>query len=192
MLSCSATRSSTSCSVTDDARCRAPTLPQLCQAGRALAAADHYRDRPCRRRVTTEAETFDADYLIVALGADYDMERPRGWPRPTNSIRERGRAPARCAAHLHQGKGAHRGLRRAVQMPAGAQRMRLDAARLPSQSRRARGLRDQLRAAVGQSGAALAGNLARAGGGFHRARHQIRSRPPRGVARLRPQGRNSR
>ncbi len=33
---------------------------------------------PVAKRVTTDAETFDADYLIVALGVDYDMEATPG------------------------------------------------------------------------------------------------------------------
>ena len=49
---------------------------------------------------------------------------------------------------FNRGKGADRRLRRALQMPAGAQRMRLYAARLSGHSRCARCLRDQLRAAA--------------------------------------------
>ena len=33
---------------------------------------------PVARRVTTDAESFEADYLIVALGADYDIEATPG------------------------------------------------------------------------------------------------------------------
>jgi sulfide:quinone oxidoreductase len=29
---------------------------------------------PVAKRVTTDAESFEADFLIVALGADYDMD----------------------------------------------------------------------------------------------------------------------
>ena len=145
---------------------------------------------PESRRVTTDGGTYEADFLIVALGADYDMETTRGWPM--HILWWGGRATTRCAAHLQQGKGTYRGLRCAVQMPARAKRMRLDAARLPSQSRGPRGLRYQLRAAVGKSGTALARNLARVGGGFHRAQYQVCSRPPCGLCRRRPQGRNSR
>ena len=140
---------------------------------------------PESRRVTTDGGTYEADFLIVALGADYDMGATPG-------LADAGRATTRCAAHLQQGKGTYRGLRCAVQMPARAKRMRLDAARLPSQSRGPRGLRYQLRAAVGKSDTALARNLARVGGGFHRAQYQVCSRPPCGLCRRRPQGRNSR
>src|SRR3712207_3248326 len=33
---------------------------------------------PVARRVTTDAGTYDADYLVVAMGADYDMAATPG------------------------------------------------------------------------------------------------------------------
>jgi sulfide:quinone oxidoreductase len=34
---------------------------------------------PATRRVTTDANTYDADYLVVAMGADYDMDATPGF-----------------------------------------------------------------------------------------------------------------
>ena len=36
---------------------------------------------PVRRRVTTDAGTYDADFLAIALGADYDLEATPGFQR---------------------------------------------------------------------------------------------------------------
>ena len=148
---------------------------------------------PAARRVTTDGGTYEADFLVVALGADYDIDATPGLAEADEfySVAGAERA-ARRAAHLHPRKGADRRLRRALQMPAGAERVRLDAARLSRQSRRPRRLRDQLRAAAAEPGSAVAGHLAGARGGFRRARHQVHSRPPRRQDRQRPQGRHSR
>jgi sulfide:quinone oxidoreductase len=37
---------------------------------------------PAARRVTTDGGTFDADYLVVALGADYDISATPGQVSP--------------------------------------------------------------------------------------------------------------
>ena len=148
---------------------------------------------PNARRVTTNVQTYEADFLVIALGADYDMDATPGLAECGSEFYSvAGAARLRDLLHILKGPRDHWRLRGSIQVPAGAQRMRPDAARLPSQRGRPRGLRNQLRAAVAESGAALARNLASAGGGLHRAQHQIYSRSPCGLCRRRPQGRNSR
>ena len=90
---------------------------------------------PATRRVTTDAGTHDADYLVVALGADYDIAATP--PRRRRGVLFGGRreALARHPADLLQGKRRHRRLRCAVQVPTGAERVRADDARLPADAR---------------------------------------------------------
>lgn len=47
---------------------------------------------PKTRRVTTDAGTHDGDYLVVALGADYDFAATPGSKASTSSTRSPGRA----------------------------------------------------------------------------------------------------
>ena len=99
---------------------------------------------PERRRVTTDGGDLEADFLVVALGAEYDMDATPGLAEANEFYTVAGAERLRdVLPDLQPGKGADRGLRRAVQVPAGAQRMRLDAARLSGQSRCPRSLRDR-------------------------------------------------
>ena len=62
--------------------CPTPAMPS-----RACGCSSrHHRDRPRGRRVTTEAGIFDADFLVVALGADYDFAGTPGLAKPMNFI----------------------------------------------------------------------------------------------------------
>ena len=127
-----------------DAGPRAPAVPQF-PASRVCASCSETVTAidPGARRVTTDGGTYEADYLVVALGADYDIAATPGLAeRQRILFGGRSGAAARRVARLHAGKGADRGVRRAVQMPAGAERVRLDAARLSGQSRCPRSLRD--------------------------------------------------
>ena len=55
------------------------------QAGGAAAARDGHRDRSRGAPVTTDQGVHEADFLVVALGADYDIEATPGWPREETS-----------------------------------------------------------------------------------------------------------
>ena len=63
----------------DDPRRGAPPVREIRQAGgaassgRSITAID-----PAARRVTTDAGVHECDYLVVALGADYDMAATPG------------------------------------------------------------------------------------------------------------------
>ena len=90
--------------------------------GRATpdAVADAYRDiakpgvrflretvtaiDPEARRVTTDAGTHEADILVIALGADYDLDATPGSPRAGTSS-TRSPAPPSCAdvPDVHEG-----------------------------------------------------------------------------------------
>ena len=64
---------------TNDARRRPAAVPRRRQARRAPAARDRHRDRPRgARRVETDGGTYEADVLVVALGADYDVDATPG------------------------------------------------------------------------------------------------------------------
>ena len=51
---------------------------------------------PDQRRVTTDAGSYDADVLAVALGADYDFAATPGFEEAATST-TRSRAPSACA-----------------------------------------------------------------------------------------------
>ena len=57
---------------------RAVALSQLCEAGGSLRAGDGPAIDPVSRRVTTDGGSYDADFLVIALGADYDMDATPG------------------------------------------------------------------------------------------------------------------
>ena len=138
--------------------------------------------------MTTDAGVHEADFLVVALGADYDFAATPG-PRAragTSSTRSPGAERLRDAPpDVHEGHAIDRRLRRAVQVPAGAERVRAAAARLSRRARRARRLRDLLRDAAPRARAAVAGDLEGAPRGVRRARHR-RSSPDRRVSSLDP------
>ena len=88
------------------------------------------RDRP------TPA-SHEADFLVVALGADYDIDATpgpgRGRQRVLLGRRRRAAAPS-CSPAFARGPRDRRRLRRALQVPAGAERVRAAAARPPDAS----------------------------------------------------------
>ena len=87
---------------------------------------------PEARRVTTDAGVHEADVLVVALGADYDLDATPGLAEAGNEFYSVAGAE-RLAAILPgvlPGPRGHRRLRGAVQVPAGAERVRPAAARL--------------------------------------------------------------
>ena len=116
---------------------------------------------PEARRVTTDAGVHEADVLVVALGADYDFDATPGLAEAGNEFYSVAGAErlARGAAVVLARPGDHRRLRRAVQVPARAERGRAAAARLPVRARRPRRLRDLVRDPVRHAGAAVAGHL---------------------------------
>ncbi len=122
-----------------------PSLPRPGQARCAVRADDDPR-RSTRqaRRVETDAGAFEADVLVVALGADLH-------PAATPGLVEGGHefytvagafAAARRARRLRRRTGRRRGHLDAVQVPARAERDRAAAARLPRPARAARRQRD--------------------------------------------------
>ena len=89
---------------------------------------------PTARRTVTDAGTFDADVLVVALGADYDLAATPGLVEGGNefyTVDGRLRA-ARRAAALRAWAGDRRRVRQVIQVPTGAERDRPAAARLTS------------------------------------------------------------
>lgn len=83
---------------------------------------------PERRRVTTDKGVHEADILVIALGADYDVSATPGITLGRNEFGSGRRPYGQGAARFHPRSCRDRSLRRALQMPARAQRMRLDAA----------------------------------------------------------------
>ena len=137
---------------------------------------------PEARRVTTDAGVHEADVLVVALGADYDFDATPGLADGGNefySVAGAERLRDVLPAFSQRPRG-HRRLRRAVQVPAGAERGRPAAARLPLDARRARRLRDHASCMpfgtpVPPSPETSAGAARR----VRRARHRVRPRPSR-------------
>ena len=79
---------------------------------------------PDARRVTTDGGTYEADVLVVALGADYDFDATPGLVETGNEFYSVAGAArlAERAADLRARPRDRRRLRRAVQVPAGAER----------------------------------------------------------------------
>ena len=86
---------------------------------------------PEAKRVTTDAGVHEADYLVIALGADYDLDATPGLAEGGNEFYSVAGAERLAADHpdLLPGAGADRRLRRPVQVPAGAERVRAAARR---------------------------------------------------------------
>ena len=112
---------------------------------------------PERRRVTTQNGTYDADVLVVALGADYD-------PDATPGLVEGGNEFYSVAGAERLRFGASQLLERprdcrcdfnALQMPAGAERGGVVIARLSQHTRCERCLRNQPRHAVRYSNSSI-------------------------------------
>ena len=163
------------------------------EARRAHPARDDHCDRPRgspgghRRRDARRGRPGGRTRCRLRHGRD---ARP-GRGRQRVLLRGRSRAAARGAADLLQRPRHRRRLRRAVQVPAGAQRVRAAAARLAVHARRPRRLPDLDRDPVRHPGAALAGHLRGAGRGVRRARHRVRAQPPGRVARPGAPGRGA-
>ena len=85
---------------------------------------------PEARRVTTDAGVHEADVLVIALGADYDMDATPGLAEGGNEFYSvaRRRAAGRDRPGVLGGPRGHRRVRRAVQVPSGAERVRAAAA----------------------------------------------------------------
>jgi sulfide:quinone oxidoreductase len=81
---------------------------------------------PEKRRVTTDDGVFDADYLVVALGADYDFGATPGLSETNEFYSVAGAERLRdvLPADVPEGQGDGRRLRGTLQMSAGTQRMR--------------------------------------------------------------------
>ena len=97
---------------------------------------------PEARRVTTDAGVHEADVLVVALGADYDFDATPGLAEGGNefySVAGR-RAAGRDHPDVLRGPRGDRRVRRAVQVPAGAERVRAAADDELTRARRARRL----------------------------------------------------
>jgi sulfide:quinone oxidoreductase len=77
---------------------------------------------PAAKRVTTDAGVHEADFLVIALGADYDLAATPGLAKVgTEFFRRRGRSAGAEGPRVLLRAGADRRLRRSVQVPAGAQ-----------------------------------------------------------------------
>ena len=128
------------------------------------------RSTRTRARVTTERGTHEADVLVVALGADYDYAAtpgPDAGRESSTRSRRRAAAPSGSPA-FERGPRDRRRLRRAVQVPARAERVRPAAARPPDRARAPRPVRDHLRHPVPDADPAVAGH--------ERGAHRRRSR----------------
>ena len=134
---------------------------------------------PEARRVTTDAGVHEADVLVVALGADYDMEATPGLAEAgTSSIPSRARRGWRRCSRRSAGPRDRRCLRGAVQVPAGAERGRALAPRLSLGAGRPWRMRDLDRDSFDDSGPSLARHI---GGPGHRLRgvwNRVRCGPP--------------
>ena len=87
---------------------------------------------PSARRVTTDAGSYDADFLVVAMGADYDMDATPGLEAGGHEYYTvAGAERLRDAlAEFDGGKGPRLRARAAVQVPAGPVRGGVPAARV--------------------------------------------------------------
>ena len=81
---------------------------------------------PEARPVSTDAGTHEADVLVIALGADYDMDATPGLAEAGNEFYSVAGAErlAGIIPTFSRGHARDRRLRRAVQVPAGAERVR--------------------------------------------------------------------
>jgi sulfide:quinone oxidoreductase len=75
---------------------------------------------PIARRVATDVGTHDADFLVVAMGADYDMLATPGFAEGGHE--GGGGAPTRCTSSVRGRARSRFGARPAVQVSAGAVR----------------------------------------------------------------------
>ena len=137
---------------------------------------------PEARRVTTDAGTHEADALVVALGADYDMAATPGMAESGDEFYSfEGAVRMRDAIRdFTQGPRRDRRLRRAVQVPAGAERVRAACCTTTSSARGVRGdCEITLVLPVRPARAAVARDVGGAGRRVRGARHPLRRRAPR-------------
>ena len=90
-------------------------------------------------------------------------------------------ALARCASDFHARARRDRRVRSPLQMPAGAERVRADAARPSADAGRAQRLSHHAREPAPQPGAPLAGDVPGADRRCSRAQHRLPSQPPGGI-----------
>ena len=92
---------------------------------------------PEARRVATDLDTYEADVLVVALGADYDLAATPGLAEAGNEFYSVAGAEALrdVLPSFRVGHGDRRRVRRAVQVSAGAERGGDAARRLPARAR---------------------------------------------------------
>ncbi len=146
---------------------------------------------PEARSVTTDAAVHEADFLVVALGADYDIDATPGLAEDGNefySVPGAERVAGRAAGVLGR-PGRNRRLRSPLQVPARAERSGAAAARLPGGARHPRRLSNHLSDATAEPGAAVSRDLGGAARRFRRARHRFPGRRPDRLTRPGPQGR---
>src|SRR4029453_3304850 len=130
---------------------------------------------PEARRVTTDAGAYEADVLVVALGADYDYEATPGLTEFGNEFYSVAGAQ-RLAAALPQFTSAscgRRRLRHAVQVSARAERGRPAPPRLPPLAWRARRLRDRDGDVLQDADPSVAGFVSGVAGGVPGARARV-------------------
>ncbi len=140
---------------------------------------------PEGRRVTTDAAEHEADVLVVALGADYDLDATPGLAEAGNEFYSVAGAArlGELLPYLRGWERRDRRVRRAVQVPSCTERGRVAAARLPHGARPPRGERDHVRDPVPDPGATVPGDVGGAAGRLRRAGHRVRPRAPRDRAR---------
>ena len=156
---------------------------RLRQAGRALPARDdHRRSTPSARRVTTDAGAHEADVLVVALGADYDLDATPGLAEGDNefySVAGAERAGEAAARPSRKGRAVIGVCGAPFKCPPAPS----ECALLLHDYLTERGVRDACEITFvipfGTPGAAVARDLGGADRGVRRARHRVRSRPSR-------------
>ena len=148
---------------------------------------------PDTRRVTTDGGTYDADFLIVALGADYDMAATPGLAEVNEFYSVAGAARLRdVLPSFNKGKALIGVCGAPFKCPPAPS----ECALLLHDYLVTRGVRDAceisfvlpLGSPVPPSPETSRALVAC----FRRARHHVHPRPPRSLDRRRPQGRNSR
>ena len=135
---------------------------------RSRGAARHHR----RRRRTRPTSSSSRSVPTTT-----STRRPGSPGRERVLLGRRSRAAARRAPGVHERPRDRRRVRRAVQVPAGAERGGAAPARLPLRARVARRLRDLARHAVRDARPAVAGHVGCAARGVRRARDRVRPRP---------------
>ncbi len=130
---------------------------------------------PARRTVSTTSTTFDADVLVVALGADYDLAATPGLTPDDEFYAVAGAARMRDRIAQFSAGSAVIGVCGAPFKcpPARAERVRAAPPRRPRPAGRPRRLPDHAGDALQDAGTALARHLGRSPRGVRRARHPL-------------------